>query len=73
MALIQDGDKPKRKNSVNLLTMHSAKGLEFPCVFVIGCSDTVTPHYLAVNEGREEEERRLFYVALTRAKDNLRV
>jgi len=73
VALIQDGDNPKRKDSVSLLTMHSAKGLEFPCVFVVGCSASVVPHYLAVNEGREEEERRLFYVAITRAKDNLHV
>ena len=73
IALVQDGDNPKRKESVNLLTMHSAKGLEFSCVFIIGCSAKVNPHYLSVNEDREPEERRLFYVAITRAKDHLQV
>ncbi len=73
IALIQDGDNKKLKNAVNLLTMHSAKGLEWPCVFVVGCSAATIPYPKSVEEGRENEERRLFYVALTRAKDYLRV
>jgi DNA helicase-2/ATP-dependent DNA helicase PcrA len=73
IALIQEGDNKKLKNAVNLLTMHSAKGLEWPCVFVIGCSAATIPYPKSVEEGRENEERRLFYVALTRAKDRLRV
>ena len=73
IALIQEGDNQRRKNAVNLLTMHSSKGLEWPCVFVIGCSKATIPYPKSVKEGREEEERRLFYVALTRAKDCLRV
>jgi superfamily I DNA/RNA helicase len=73
IALIQQGDKQRNKNAVNLLTMHSAKGLEWPCVFVIGCSSVTVPYPKSAREGRKEEERRLFYVALTRAKDYLRV
>jgi ATP-dependent DNA helicase Rep len=73
IALIQEGDNKKLKNAVNLLTMHSAKGLEWPCVFVVGCSSSTIPYPKSVEEGRENEERRLFYVALTRAKDYLRV
>jgi DNA helicase-2/ATP-dependent DNA helicase PcrA len=73
IALIQEGDKNRHKNAVNLLTMHSAKGLEWPCVFVIGCSSVTVPYPKSAREGRKEEERRLFYVAITRAKDSLRV
>ncbi len=73
IALIQDEDSKNLKNAVSLLTMHSAKGLEWPCVFVVGCSAATIPYPKSVDEGREAEERRLFYVALTRAKDNLRV
>jgi DNA helicase-2/ATP-dependent DNA helicase PcrA len=73
VALVQDGENPKSKNSVSLLTMHAAKGLEFPVVFVIGCVAGIVPHSMSIDEGREGEERRLFYVALTRAKDHLHV
>ena len=51
----------------------SGKGLEFPVVFVVGCVAGIVPHSMSVDEGRENEERRLFYVALTRAKDHLHV
>jgi len=73
ISLIEDSDHKKVKNAVNLLTMHSAKGLEWPCVFVVGCSASIIPYPKSVWEKREPEERRLFYVALTRAKDYLRV
>ena len=53
---------------VTLLTMHSAKGLEFPCVFVVGCEDSIIPYRLFPGkEADDEEERRLLYVAMTRA------
>ncbi len=58
-------------DAVSLLTMHSAKGLEFPVVFVIGVEKDIIPHIMSIKEGNQEEERRLFYVALTRAKDRL--
>jgi superfamily I DNA/RNA helicase len=53
--------------------MHSAKGLEFPIVFIVGTNENTIPFVKACDEGRTEEERRLFYVALTRAKDRLHV
>ncbi len=59
-------------DGVNLLSVHASKGLEFPCVFVVDLMDGRFPNYkLAARSGSIEEERRLFYVALTRAKDYL--
>jgi DNA helicase-2/ATP-dependent DNA helicase PcrA len=49
------------------MTMHNAKGLEFPVVFVAGCEEGLLPHASSVDDSQVEEERRLFYVALTRA------
>ncbi len=65
----QDGN-----NKVSLMTVHSVKGLEFDDVFVIGMEEGIFPHYNAINEGTNsaiEEERRLCYVAITRAKKKL--
>jgi len=56
---------------VTLMTVHSAKGLEFPYVYVVNLADDLFPHHRALAEGAEEEERRLFYVALTRARKHL--
>jgi DNA helicase-2/ATP-dependent DNA helicase PcrA len=57
---------------VTLMTVHSAKGLEFQAVFVVGLVEGLFPHFRSINEvGGQEEERRLFYVALTRAKRHL--
>jgi DNA helicase-2/ATP-dependent DNA helicase PcrA len=60
-----------RESRVPILTIHQAKGLEFDDVFVAGVSDRELPSRQAAREGRQEEERRLFYVALTRARENL--
>ncbi len=57
--------------TVRLTTVHQAKGLEYPVVFVIGLAEGLFPIKRAVEEGNVEEERRLFYVAVTRAKDEL--
>src|SRR5690606_34070011 len=58
----------RRKDGVSLMTIHSAKGLEFPFVFVVGLEEGVLPHDKSMREGGLEEERRLFYVALTRGQ-----
>ena len=61
----------KSQEGVTLSTMHSAKGLEYPVVFVTDVNEGVIPHHKAAQPADLEEERRLFYVALTRAKDRL--
>lgn len=73
MALISDLDSAEfSNNAVTLMTIHSAKGLEFPVVFMIGMEETVFPHSRALYEQNEmEEERRLCYVAMTRAREEL--
>lgn len=61
------------KDAVSLSTMHSSKGLEYRTVFIIDANEGVTPHHKAVLDADIEEERRLFYVAMTRAKENLHI
>ncbi len=56
---------------VTLMTLHNAKGLEYRAVFIIGCEDGVFPHSRSIDEGDIEEERRLAYVGLTRARERL--
>jgi ATP-dependent DNA helicase UvrD/PcrA len=68
-ALVSDADQYKRDAPVTLMTMHSAKGLEFPLVFIVGMEDGLFPHARAATAPEEmEEERRLCYVAITRAE-----
>ena len=65
-------DKEEDEDKVQLLTMHKSKGLEYKCVIVVGASETVCPHFKALDDPAQiEEERRLMYVAMTRAKDYL--
>jgi len=62
----------QRAQRVSLMTMHSAKGIEFPIVFICGCEDGLIPfHREGKHDGNPEEERRLFYVAVTRARERL--
>ncbi len=69
--LVSDGDAPEGGGAVRMLTVHSAKGLEFPVVFIPGMEDGIFPHGRSLDEGDDEEERRLCYVALTRAERRL--
>jgi DNA helicase-2/ATP-dependent DNA helicase PcrA len=73
VALIADVDKlDETANSVTLMTVHSAKGLEFDTVFLIGLEEGIFPHTRSLLEKDElEEERRLMYVAITRAKEKI--
>ena len=58
----------RRDELVTLMTLHNAKGLEYPVVFMIGCEEGVFPHSRSIDEGNLEEERRLCYVGITRAR-----
>jgi DNA helicase-2/ATP-dependent DNA helicase PcrA len=73
VALVADVDElPDESRGVTLMTLHSAKGLEFPRVFLTGLEDGVFPHMRSLDDAAEiEEERRLCYVGITRAKDQL--
>jgi len=64
-------EKTDREDKVNLMTFHSAKGLEFTVCFLVGLEDHIIPHEKSLSEGGLEEERRLMYVAMTRAKKYL--
>jgi DNA helicase-2/ATP-dependent DNA helicase PcrA len=72
IALISDADdRSDGEGLVTLMTLHNAKGLEYPIVFIIGCEEGVFPHSRALDEGGLEEERRLCYVGITRAERDL--
>jgi DNA helicase-2/ATP-dependent DNA helicase PcrA len=73
VSLVSEQDEyDEESGSVTLMTLHNAKGLEFPVVFVIGLEDGVFPHYRSMGDpGQLEEERRLMYVGVTRARERL--
>lgn len=76
IALLTDADQGNDQdtNKVSLMTVHAAKGLEFPYVFIVGLEENLFPSQMALNSRADlEEERRLFYVALTRAENEVRL
>lgn len=76
VALVMDAEKNEDMDAVNIMTLHSAKGLEFETVFLPGWEEGLFPHQRALDEGGRsglEEERRLAYVGVTRAKKNLHI
>ena len=76
VALVMDADKNENMDAVNIMTLHSAKGLEFETVFLPGWEEGLFPHQRSLDEGGRsglEEERRLAYVGVTRAKKNLHI
>ena len=73
MDLLERQQEEDETDRVQMMTLHSAKGLEFPHVFLMGMEEELLPHRNAVDEGNVEEERRLAYVGITRAKQTLAI
>ena len=72
MSLLTEGDKTKEgKDFVTLMTLHNSKGLEFDTVFITGMEESLFPSFQSIEDNNLEEERRLAYVGMTRAKNRL--
>jgi len=71
LAILGNDDDDSERDQVRLMTLHASKGLEFEHVFLIGVEDGMLPSQMALDENQEDEERRLFYVGITRAKQSL--
>ena len=69
--MLERGEEDDDSDQVQLMTLHASKGLEFPHVFLIGMEEGILPHQTSIDEDNVEEERRLAYVGITRAQQNL--
>ena len=69
--MLERGEEEDDSDQVQLMTLHASKGLEFPHVFLIGMEEGILPHQTSIDEDNVEEERRLAYVGITRAQQNL--
>ncbi len=71
ISLVTQQDELRDESAITLMTLHNAKGLEYETVFIVGCEEGAFPHMKSLEEGGEEEERRLCYVGITRARQRL--